>query len=110
MKTILVLTIMLTATVSEAAEYNCAITDGNSAPINSFQINTVKEENKFINLNADTSVGCVVLRTQPELLTCGLASPDKYSLFTTADNGTSTLSLRAMSGANTIVLNCVKAK
>ncbi len=97
---------------AKAAEYNCKMSDGTEKDPKavSFKIDTNKDDNKHVQVGPDLHVGCVVFRASPEILTCGLGSSEKFSIFTTADVGTSVLGLHVDSGATTVRLTCVKQK
>lgn len=103
------LMIFITA-VAQASKYDCQVTDGSNAALASYSLDTKSDDNKFAELQDGTSVGCVVLRTNPELLTCGLGQSEKFSIFSTAQSGTSVLALDSSSQTGEVSLRCILQK
>ncbi len=93
-----------------AAKYDCKLSNGdaNDPHAVAYSVDTTTEDNKFIDMGQGTSVGCVVLRTQPQLLTCGLGNGEIFSVFVTGDDGSSVLSLQTNSQGTKANLTCVK--
>ncbi len=111
MKKLLVFGLLAMSSLSaQAAKYDCTLSngEGNDPHAVTYQFDTATEDNKFVDMGQGTSVGCVVLRTKPQLLTCGLGNDVNFSIFVTADDGTSVLSFQTNSQGNKANLNCVK--
>jgi hypothetical protein len=109
---LLVTVLTLVAGFANAANYNCKLTNGeaNDPKAVSYSFDTVKENNKFVDLGQGTAVGCIVLRAQTQLLTCGLGNGANFSVFSTADDGTSVLGLQTDSNGSKANLTCIKSK
>ena len=92
-----------------AANYDCSISNGAKEvpPVKIFSFDTAKEENKFVDLADGGSVGCIVFRSQPELIGCTIGTADKKSATATAVNGGAILGVAAMEGQTGAVLNCL---
>lgn len=111
MKKLLVISMLVMGSVSaQAAKYDCSLSNGtpNDPKAVKYQIDTATEENKFIDMGQGTSVGCVVFRSQPQLLTCGIGNGEIFSVFGTTEDGTSILSIQTNSQGNKSALNCIK--
>ncbi len=95
---------------AHAAKYDCKLSNGtaNDPKAITYQFDTSTEDNKFVEMGQGTSVGCVVLRTQPQLLTCGLGNVENFSLFVTAEDGSAVVSLETVSQGGKSNLTCVK--
>jgi hypothetical protein len=103
--------VLLISAVSHASQYDCKLSDGtpNDSRATTYTFDTDKEANKFVDLGSNTAVGCVTLKTQfQQLMTCGLGSDGIFSIFATADIGTSVLGVQSDSSGNKAVLTCVK--
>ena len=113
MKILLLVTFLTSvAGIANANTYNCNLTNGDSKDPKavSYTIDTVKEDNKFVDMGQGTAVGCIVFRTQPQLLSCGLGKGAIFSVFSTADDGTSVLGIQTGSNGAKANLTCVKSK
>lgn len=111
MKKLMISSLLAMSSLSaQAAKYNCKLSNGaaNDPHAVSYQFDTATEDNKFVDMGQGTSVGCVVLRTQPQLLTCGLGNGENFSMFVTAEDGSSVVSLQTSSQGNKANLSCVK--
>lgn len=93
-----------------AHQYNCELTTsgGPDTAKTIYQFDTSIEGGKFVDVGQGTTVGCLLFRSQPELLTCGLAQGENFFVFTTAENGISFLSLQANLHGKKANLNCAK--
>lgn len=111
MKMVVMATVLLVGTVSQASQYDCTLSDGNpaTAGATTYTFDTDREVNKFVDLGSGTAVGCVTLKTQfQQIMTCGLGNDGVFSIFATADIGTSVLGLQSDSNGHKAVLTCVK--
>lgn len=111
MKKIMIFSLLAMSSLSaQAAKYDCTLSNETAKDphATTYQFDTATEDNKFVDIGQGTSVGCVVLRTKPQFLTCGLGNDVNFSVFVTADDGTSVLSLQTNSQGNKANLNCVK--
>lgn len=111
MKKFVVISMLVLGSVSaHAVKYDCKLSNGDVGDPKavSYQFDTASEDNKFVDLGQGTAVGCVVPRTQPQHLTCGLGNGEIFSMFVTADDGTSVLSLQTNSQGTKANLTCVK--
>ena len=112
MKNLLVIAALMTVgTIAQANTYNCALSNGqpNDPAQKSFSLDTDREENKFIDLGQGVSVGCLVFRSQTQLISCGMGDEKNFSTFVTAENGSSLISLDTNSSGTKVVLRCIKA-
>lgn len=100
----------ITSLSAKAAKYDCTLSNktANDPHAITYQIDTAIEDNKFLDMGQGTSVGCVVLRTQPQLLTCGIGEGENFFTFITAEDGSSVLSLETSSKENRVNLSCIK--
>jgi hypothetical protein len=110
MKTLMISFLAVLSLSAHAAKYNCKLSNGNAMDPDAvtYQFDTTKEDNKFVDMGEGSTVGCVVLRTQPQILGCGLGNGENFSLFVTADDGSSLVSVQAGSQGNKTVLSCIK--
>jgi hypothetical protein len=96
---------------AQAAVYNCNLSGWKSDVSHetvTYQINSAEQENKFVDLGEGASVGCVVFRSQPQLLTCGVGRDENFSEFVTADDGSSVISLRSRAYGEELNLTCFR--
>jgi hypothetical protein len=100
------------ASSAQAAKYDCKFSNGAAADSHAvtYQFDTAIDNNKFVDLGQGGSVGCVVLRAQPQLLSCGVANGEKSSMFVTTEDGSSLVSLQTNSLGSTANLICVKQR
>jgi hypothetical protein len=107
-----VIALTLINNTAHASQYDCKISDGskNDPRATIYSIDTDKEENKFVDLGNEAAVGCAVLRTQPQLISCGVGDNGNFSVFAVADDGTSTLGLSTDNHGTKVVLTCIKKK
>lgn len=101
--------VTLSSLSAGAASYDCHLSDGtrDDADQISYKFDTATEHNKFVDIGNGDSVGCVVLRANPQLVGCGLGREQDQS-FVIAEDGTSILSLQTLNRGTKTVLNCVK--
>lgn len=102
---------LLLASVAQASIYECDLTNerANGPAVDvTYSLNTQTEENKFVELQDGNSAGCVVFRSKPELLACGLGNNGKFSMLVTAENGAAILALDLLNAAGKTSLKCVR--
>lgn len=106
----LTMALILSAGFANAAEYDCKLSNGdaNDPKAVTYTFDTATENNKFVDLGDGTAVGCVVLKAQTPLVSCGLGDGANFSIFTIADEGTSILALDTNSHGAKANLTCVK--
>lgn len=95
---------------AQAATYNCVLAgwESNEFPQTpTYQIDTSRDENKFLDLGKGASVGCIVFRSEPQRITCGVGKSENSSVFTTADIGSSVISVSVKNQEENFVLTCV---
>lgn len=111
-KTIITNMLALLSLSANAAIYECRLSGGsnNDTRAVTYEFDTSTEDDKFIDLGNGASVGCVVVRATPQLITCGIGDEVKFSLFATADDGTSVLTLDSSSQDSKSILRCIKSK
>jgi hypothetical protein len=111
MKLTAITAMLLLGVAAQASQYECNLSGGSpsdSAKV-AFSFDTDKEANKFVDLGTGSAVGCVTLKTQyQQLMTCGLGNDGVFSIFATADIGTSVLDVQTDANGNKAVLICVK--
>lgn len=109
MKRLMILTALLpTVSTAHASTFNCELKTKGGAVVAAYTFDTKTGENKFVSLPSGDNVGCVVLRSQPELISCGVGSDPAYSVFATAASDTAVLALDAKADGNEANLTCVR--
>jgi hypothetical protein len=109
MKNLFIAILFLGAGVARASQYDCKLSDGsvNNPKAIIFSFDTVKEQNKTVNMGEGTAVGCAVVRTGPPILSCGLYN-EKFSISAIAEDGSSVIGFNTNSGGYKSQLICVK--
>lgn len=110
MKTAILSLILVLGSAAHASTYECNLSNGqpNDPAAVTYSLDTQTEENKFVELQDGSSVGCIVFRSQPELLTCGIGNDGKFSMFVTAESNTAVLALDSSNTAGKANLKCVR--
>jgi hypothetical protein len=111
MKKILVAALFaLTSQYAQASVFHCTYAEVKPEIAYEFDIDTVTDNNHFINLGDDRSVGCVVLHSTPKLLGCTLAKSKEYQNVATVDENSALLSLDVQQKQYSAKLICLKQK
>lgn len=112
MKKVIINMLALLSLSANAATYDCRLSDGSTYDPQAvtYEFDTATEDNKFVGLDDGTSVGCVVLRATPQLISCGIGDEINFSLFATAEDGSSVLALDSSSQGAQSNLSCIKTK
>ena len=107
---IISMALILGAAAAQAATYNCVLSNGkpDDSKATTYSFDTAKEPNKFVDIGQGVAVGCVVLRAQSPLLSCGIGDGANFSISATTDDGASVLSFEAISSGTKSVLSCIK--
>ena len=100
----------LTSQYAQASVFHCTYAGVGPEIAYVFDIDTVTDNNYFINLGDDRSVGCVVFHSTPKLLACTLAKSEEYQSVATVDENSALLSLDVQQKQDSAKLRCVKQK
>ena len=108
MKSLIILTLVLSAVVSHGAIYRCKLEYRNQQNNRNiqFEFDTIKEDNHWVPVDENQYVGCNVLRGTGPLVTCGLGGDGKPMIFATAHEG-STIGLDFTHRSDKMTLICV---
>lgn len=99
--------LILSAATAQASQYDCKLSDAAGKETITYSIDTAHEDNKMVKLGNGASVGCVVFRSKPQLLSCGLGG-ETFSITAVTEDGSSVLALSTTSGKGTSNLQCNK--
>lgn len=92
---------------AQAAKYDCEF-KGNGQLVAKFTLDTATEDNKFVPVDQNKSVGCVVFRSTPQLVNCGFGDATDQ-VFAAADDGSSIIQAYAKQKSTEATLVCLKA-
>lgn len=98
-----IITLPLFGLPVQALTYHCQVTQNNQA-VQAFDFAADREPNKFVEINGDTTAGCLRFDSEPALLSCTLATKGQQYV-TTTDLGVKSLSLAEV-GGDKLSLSC----
>ncbi|MGZ6442049.1 MAG: hypothetical protein ACXWRU_18475 [Pseudobdellovibrionaceae bacterium] len=109
MRSFFITILILSSGISQAAQYNCKLSDeANDPKVVEFTFDSTTTRSKFVTLGDGSSVGCIVFRAMTPLITCGRGSSETFTNFATSDEGVSILALDTNSNGTKFDLACIR--
>jgi hypothetical protein len=106
-KSLLVLSVVMASTITNAYEYHCKLTESETAVLSEFNFNVATEPNKFVSVDKDLQVGCLQFSSEKPLLSCIVGTLETHQTVVT-DLGASIVGLDRVENGRKINLTCLK--